>query len=174
MLLPAKKAWARGSPVIVFIKLRLTKSNVVVLSWGVPSTSGLLSNNKLQISTITNNLVKHKIRHYATKYLFFFQFTEITYWVRQSLGVFHGSILCVRHMFANNVAIVTVTITFHLYSWVEAEKIEHVLHVNEGLSDVTINRPKKIQGQGQLKKKTIHHHQVSNCHRACKKNSKII
>ena len=30
----------------------------------------LLSNNKLQISTITNNLVKHKMRHYATKYLF--------------------------------------------------------------------------------------------------------
>ena len=32
----------------------------------------------------------------------------------------------------------------------KTEQIEHVLHIDEGLSDVSVDRPKEVQGNGQL------------------------
>ena len=56
------------------------------------------------------------------------------------------------------------TVNMYLDPWVEAEEIEHVLHVNEGLSDVSVNWAEEVEGEGELEKKTIHHHQVTHCH----------
>ena len=60
----------------------------------------------------------------------------------------------------------TGSLVRYLYGRVERKEVEHALHVDEGLSNITVDRPKKIQGHGQLKQEAIHHHQITHRHGA--------
>lgn len=52
----------------------------------------------------------------------------------------------------------------NLYSRVDAEQVEHVLHVDERLANVPIHGAQEVEGNGELEQQTVHHHQVSNSH----------
>ena len=67
----------------------------------------------------------------------------------------------------------TICWSRNLYGCVESKEVEHALHVDEGLSNVAVDRPEKIQGHRQLKQEAVHHHQVAHCHGTCEEEEKL-
>ena len=53
---------------------------------------------------------------------------------------------------------------------VEAEEVEHPLHVDERLPHITVHGAQEEQRHRQLEEQSVHHHQVSHCHSACKES----
>ena len=62
----------------------------------------------------------------------------------------------------------------YLYTGVKTEEIEHILHINERLSHISIDRAKEIQWYGKLEEQTIHHHQVPYRHGACREQEGFV
>lgn len=50
---------------------------------------------------------------------------------------------------------------------VEAEQSEKSVHVDESLPGLSVNCAQEVEGEGELKKQAVHHHQVSHRHRTC-------
>lgn len=60
-----------------------------------------------------------------------------------------------------------VEATLYLDLGVDAEQGEERVHVNQGLSGLSVHCAQEIEGKGELEEQAIHHHQVSHGHRSC-------
>lgn len=57
--------------------------------------------------------------------------------------------------------------TRYLDLGVDAEQGEERVHVNQGLSGLSVHCAQEIEGKGELEEQAVHHHQVSHGHRSC-------
>lgn len=60
-----------------------------------------------------------------------------------------------------------VEATRYLDLGVDAEQGEECVHVNQGLSGLSVHCAQEIEGKRELEEQAVHHHQVSHGHRSC-------
>lgn len=62
---------------------------------------------------------------------------------------------------------VRVEATRYLDLSVDTEQGEERVHVNQGLSGLSVHCAQEIEGKGELEEQAVDHHQVSHGHRSC-------
>lgn len=54
---------------------------------------------------------------------------------------------------------------------VDAEQGEKSVHVYQSLSGLSVHGAQEVEGERELEEQAVHHHQVSHCHRTCRKTT---